>query len=197
MNIGYARVSTRDQNEARQVEALKAAGISDIYIDKASGKDFDRPEYKRMLRKLKPGDTLFVLSLDRLGRDYTEIQDQWRLITRDKEVAICVLDMPLLDTRKGGDLLGRFIADLVLQILAYVAQTEREAIRKRQAEGIACAKARGVRFGRAPRALPDEFGEYVKHVELKEITHGEAARALQMTVPQFRYYLRQFRGDQP
>ena len=196
MNIGYARVSTRDQNEARQVEALKAAGISDIYIDKASGKDFDRPEYKRMMRKLKKGDTLFVLSLDRLGRDYTEIQDQWRLITRDKEVAICVLDMPLLDTRKGGDLLGRFIADLVLQILAYVAQTEREAIRKRQAEGIACAKARGVRFGRARRALPDEFGEYVKHVDLKEISHGEAARALQMTIPQFRYYLRQFRGDQ-
>lgn len=196
MNIGYARVSTRDQNEARQVEALKAAGISDIYIDKASGKDFDRPEYKRMMRKLKPGDTLFVLSLDRLGRDYTEIQDQWRLITRDKEVAICVLDMPLLDTRKGGDLLGRFIADLVLQILAYVAQTEREAIKKRQAEGIACAKARGVRFGRARRALPDDFGEYVKHVDLKEISHGEAARALQMTIPQFRYYLRQFRGDQ-
>ncbi len=196
MNIGYARVSTRDQNEARQVEALKAAGISDIYIDKASGKDFDRPEYKRMMRKLKPGDTLFVLSLDRLGRDYTEIQDQWRLITRDKEVAICVLDMPLLDTRKGGDLLGRFIADLVLQILAYVAQTEREAIKKRQAEGIACAKARGVRFGRTRRALPDDFGEYVKHVDLKEISHGEAARALQMTIPQFRYYLRQFRGDQ-
>lgn len=196
MNIGYARVSTRDQNEARQVEALKAAGISDIYIDKASGKDFDRPEYKRMMRKLKKGDTLFVLSLDRLGRDYTEIQDQWRLITRDKEVAICVLDMPLLDTRKGGDLLGRFIADLVLQILAYVAQTEREAIRKRQAEGIACAKARGVRFGRARRALPEDFGEYVKHVDLKEISHGEAARALQMTIPQFRYYLRQFRGGQ-
>lgn len=196
MNIGYARVSTRDQNEARQVEALKAAGISDIYIDKASGKDFDRPEYKRMMRKLKPGDTLFVLSLDRLGRDYTEIQDQWRLITRDKEAAICVLDMPLLDTRKGGDLLGRFIADLVLQILAYVAQTEREAIRKRQAEGIACAKARGVRFGRARRALPEDFGEYVQHVDLKEISHGEAARALQMTIPQFRYYLRQFRGGQ-
>ena len=196
MNIGYARVSTRDQNEARQVEALKAAGVSDIYIDKASGKDFDRPEYKRMMRKLKKGDTLFVLSLDRLGRDYTEIQDQWRLITRDKEVAICVLDMPLLDTRKGGDLLGRFIADLVLQILAYVAQTEREAIKKRQAEGIACAKARGVRFGRARRALPDEFGEYVQHVDLKEISHGEAARALQMTIPQFRYYLRQFRGGQ-
>lgn len=196
MNIGYARVSTRDQNEARQVEALKAAGISDIYIDKASGKDFDRPEYKRMMRKLKPGDTLFVLSLDRLGRDYTEIQDQWRLITRDKEVAICVLDMPLLDTRKGGDLLGRFIADLVLQILAYVAQTEREAIRKRQAEGIACAKARGVRFGRTRRELPENFGEYVQHVDLKEISHGEAARALQMTIPQFRYYLRQFRGVQ-
>lgn len=196
MNIGYARVSTRDQNEARQVDALKAAGISDIYIDKASGKDFDRPEYKRMMRKLKKGDTLFVLSLDRLGRDYTEIQDQWRMITRDKEVAICVLDMPLLDTRKGGDLLGRFIADLVLQILAYVAQTEREAIRKRQAEGIACAKARGVRFGRTRRELPENFGEYVQHVDLKEISHGEAARALQMTVPQFRYYLRQFRGVQ-
>lgn len=194
MNIGYARVSTRDQNEARQVEALKAAGISDIYIDKASGKDFDRPEYRRMMRKLKKGDTLFVLSLDRLGRDYTEIQDQWRLITRDKGVAICVLDMPLLDTRKGGDLLGRFIADLVLQILAYVAQTEREAIRKRQAEGIACAKARGVRFGRTRRELPEDFGEYVKHVDFKEISHGEAARALQMTIPQFRYYLRQFRG---
>lgn len=196
MNIGYARVSTRDQNEARQVEALKAAGISDIYIDKASGKDFDRPEYKRMMRKLKKGDTLFVLSLDRLGRDYTEIQDQWRLITRDKEVAICVLDMPLLDTRKGGDLLGRFIADLVLQILAYVAQTEREAIKKRQAEGIACAKARGVRFGRTRRELPENFGEYVQRVDLKEISHGEAARALQMTIPQFRYYLRQFREAQ-
>lgn len=196
MNVGYARVSTRDQNEARQIEAFKAAGISEVYVDKASGKDFDRPEYKRMLRKLRAGDTLFVLSLDRLGRDYTEIQDQWRLITRDKKAAICVLDMPLLDTRKGGDLLGRFIADLVLQILAYVAQTEREAIKKRQAEGIACAKARGVRFGRARRALPEEFGEYVERVKRKEITHGEAAGALQMTVPQFRYHLRRSREAQ-
>lgn len=150
---GYARVSTREQNEARQIIALTEAGVDRkaIFLDKQSGKDFDRPGYHRLLRKLKPGDVLVIESIDRLGRNYEEILDEWRMITKKEKAAIVVLDMPLLDTRerKQGDLTGAFVADLVLQILAYVAQTEREFNKKRQAEGIAAAKARGVRFGRS------------------------------------------------
>lgn len=188
-SYGYARVSTRDQNEARQLEALSASGITSVFVDKASGKDFDRPEYKRMVRKLKEGDCVYVVSLDRLGRDYAEIQEQWRLITKKKKANICVMDMPLLDTRKGGDLLGTFIADLVLQILAYVAQVEREAIRKRAAEGIACARARGVRFGR-PRWTPPEGWETTRDAYLRrEITAREAAANMGMTCGSFRYHV--------
>lgn len=154
MNYGYARVSSKEQNEQRQMIALTAFGIAkkNIYMDKQSGKDFDRPRYKRLVKKLHPGDLLVIQSIDRLGRNYGEILEQWRVITKEKRVDIVVLDMPLLDTRaRGQDLTGTFIADLVLQILSYVAQTEREMIRKRQAEGIAAAKARGVKFGRRPK----------------------------------------------
>lgn len=160
MNYGYARVSSKEQNEQRQMFALTEFGIveKNIYIDKQSGKDFDRPRYKRLVKKLRPGDLLVIQSIDQLGRNYGEILEQWRVITKEKRVDIVVLDMPLLDTRaQGQDLTGTFIADLVLQILSYVAQTEREMIRKRQAEGIAAAKARGVQFGRRPKEKPPEY----------------------------------------
>lgn len=187
-SYGYARVSTRDQSEARQLSAFEACGIDRIFTDKVSGKDFNRPAYKRMMRRLKPGDCVFVVSLDRLGRDYAETQEQWRVITKEKKAHICVMDMPLLDTRKGGDLLGTFIADLVLQILAYVAQVEREAIRKRAAEGIACARARGVRFGR-PKWTPPEGWEATRDAYLRrEITAREAAVRMGMTCGSFRYH---------
>lgn len=181
MEYGYIRVSTKDQNEDRQRIAMQEAGISDrqIYLDKQSGKDFDRPAYKRLMRKLKPGDVLFVKSIDRLGRNYEEIQEQWRIITREKKVCIVVLDMPLLDTRKSGkDLTGIFVADIVLQILSYVAQTERENTRQRQAEGIAAAKLRGVRFGRPRKAIPENFYAVKKEWEKKNIGSREAARRL-------------------
>jgi len=156
---GYIRVSSKDQNEDRQRIAMQEAGVPErnIFIDKQSGKDFERPGYKRVLRKLKPDDTLVIKSIDRLGRNYEEILEQWRVITKEKRAAIVVLDMPLLDTRQGRDLTGTLIADIVLQLLSYVAQTEREFIRQRQAEGIAAAKARGVRFGRKPMERPAEF----------------------------------------
>ncbi len=159
LEYGYIRVSSTDQNEDRQLIALRGKGVPDnrIYMDKQSGKDFDRPKYKRLVRRLRHGDLLYLLSIDRLGRNYREIQEQWRLLTQEKGVDICVLDMPLLDTRQGKDLMGTFIADLVLQILSFVAQNERENIRKRQAEGIAAAKARGVKFGRPPIPVPDNF----------------------------------------
>ena len=149
---GYIRVSTKEQNEDRQRVAMHEFGIADrdLYMDKQSGKDFERPNYKKLVRKLKPGDTLVIKSIDRLGRNYEEILEQWRIITREKKAAIVVLDMPLLDTRQGRDLTGTLIADIVLQLLSYVEQTEREFIRQRQAEGIAAAKARGVHMGRAP-----------------------------------------------
>lgn len=156
---GYVRISSRDQNEARQMAAMREAGVSDrdIYLDKRSGADFDRTQYRRLLRRLKAGDTLVVKSIDRLGRNYEEILEQWRIITREKRAAIVVLDMPLLDTGQSRDLTGTLIADIVLQLLSYVAQTEREFIRQRQAGGIAAAKARGVRFGRRATAIPPEF----------------------------------------
>ena len=158
---GYVRVSTRDQNEDRQLMAMREFGIADAYIvlDKQSGKNFDRPGYQRLVRKLKPGDTLVIKSLDRLGRNYTEILEQWRLITKKQKAAIVVLDMPLLNTCQDRDLTGTLISDIVLQLLSYVAQTERENIRQRQAEGIAAAKANGVRFGRQRMELPEGFDD--------------------------------------
>ena len=156
---GYIRVSSKDQNEDRQKIALHEFGVSIdcVFMDKQSGKNFDRPGYQRLIRKLKPDDTLVIKSIDRLGRNYDEILEQWRIITKEKKAAIVVLDMPLLDTRQGRDLTGTLIADIVLQLLSYVAQTEREFIRQRQAEGIAAAKARGVQFGRRPKERPPEF----------------------------------------
>ena len=160
MNIyGYARVSSRDQNEKRQMIALREIGVSDrnIYLDKQSGKNFDRPEYKKLLRRLKRDDLLCVKSIDRLGRNYEEILHQWRSLTKQRGIDILVIDMPLLDTRRGKDLMGAFLSDIVLQVLSFVAENERSDIRQRQAEGIAAAKARGVRFGRPPQPLPPNF----------------------------------------
>ena len=156
---GYVRVSSVEQNEDRQMIALENVGVSkrNIFTDKQSGKDFERGQYKRLLKKLKPGDLLYILSIDRLGRNYIEIQEQWRVLTKEKGIDIGVIDMPILDTRKGKDLMGTFIADLVLQILSFVAQTERENIRSRQAQGIAAAKKRGVKFGRPKKELPTNF----------------------------------------
>lgn len=162
--FAYIRVSSIDQNESRQIIAMDNLDIpaEHIYIDKQSGKDFDRPNYKKLMKKLKPGDLLYILSIDRLGRNYEEIQNQWRAITKEKGVDICVIDMPLLDTRLHRDLMGTFIADLVLQILSFVAQSERENIKKRQAQGIAAAKAKGVKFGRPEKLVPDNFGTLVR-----------------------------------
>ena len=162
-------------------------GINDsfIYADKQSGKDFNRPQYIKLMKKLKPGDLLCILSIDRLGRNYEEIQNQWRILTKEKGVDICVIDMPLLDTRQGKDLLGTFIADLVLQVLSFVAQNERENIRKRQAEGIAAAKKRGVKFGRPEKTLPENFNEIHKAWRNKELTLKQAAEACNMPVGTF------------
>lgn len=158
---GYIRVSTREQNEDRQLVALQNLNIpaGQIYMDKQSGKDFNRPMYRKLLRRLKKGDLLYIKSIDRLGRNYEEILTQWRVLTKEKQVDIVVLDMPLLDTRRGKDLMGTFLSDIVLQILSFVAENERSNIRQRQAEGIAAAKARGVRFGRPPLPLPENFPE--------------------------------------
>ena len=178
---GYVRVSSREQNEDRQLVAMRDFGVVDgnIFLDKQSGRDFHRKAYRRLLRKLKPGDTLVIKSIDRLGRDYSEILEQWRTITKEKQAAIVVLDIPLLDTRqKERDLTGTFIADLVLQILSYVAQTEREFIRQRQAEGISAAKARGVRFGRPALEQPAGFREVRETWERGEISAREAGRRL-------------------
>ena len=183
MEYGYARVSTKEQNELRQLIALREFGLTDraIFVDKQSGKDFDRRSYQRLLRKLKDGDTLVIKSIDRLGRNYEEILEQWRIITKEKGAAIVVLDMPLLDTRRNRDLTGTLIADIVLQLLSYVAQTEREFIRQRQAEGIAVAKAQGVRFGRPPLVQPKEFPAVHQAWLKKEISAREAARRLSVT----------------
>ena len=184
---GYIRVSSMDQNEDRQRIALRGKGVPErnLYIDKQSGKDFDRPRYKRLVKRLKAGDLLYVHSIDRLGRNYKEIQEQWRVLTKEKGADVCVLDMPLLDTRNGKDLMGTFIADLVLQILSFVAQSERENIRKRQAEGIAAAKAKGVKFGRPPIPLPDNFYLVHKAWRAKKLTLKQAAAACGMPVGTF------------
>ena len=179
---GYIRVSTCDQNTARQFAALQKMEISrkNLYVDKQSGKDFERPAYKKLVRKLQEGDLLYIKSIDRLGRSYEEIQEQWRILTKEKKVDIVVLDMSLLDTRNGKDLLGTFISDVVLQILSFVAQNERENIHTRQAEGIAEAKANGVKFGRPEMPLPDNFDEVRKAWRDKKLTLQQAANACEM-----------------
>lgn len=171
MQYGYIRVSATDQNLDRQLIALKNAGVETkrIFVDKLSGKDFNRPNYKRLIKRLKRGDLLYIVSIDRLGRNYTEIQEQWRMLIHDKQVDICVLDMPLLDTRNKKDLMGTFVAELVLQILSFVAENERANIRKRQAEGIAAAKVRGVQFGRPKIVLPDDFVDIVYAWKRREL----------------------------
>ena len=180
---GYIRVSSREQNEDRQRIAMREFGIPDelVFEDKQSGKDFERPGYTRIMRKIKSTDTLVIKSIDRLGRNYEEILEQWRLITKEKQAAIVVLDMPLLDTRQGRDLTGTLIADIVLQLLSYVAQTERDFIRQRQAEGIAAAKARGVKFGRRPMKRPAEFESMRKEWEAGRISARKAAIQLGIT----------------
>ena len=185
---GYVRVSSVDQNEDRQMLALVAAGVpcEAIYMDKQSGKNFARRQYQRLMKKLQAGDLLYIKSIDRIGRNYEEVQEQWRLLTKTKGVDICVIDMPLLDTRRSKDLLGTFIADLVLQVLSFVAQNERENIRQRQAEGIAAAKKRGVRFGRPKKALPENFFEVQERWQRGEITCREAAKLCNMPYGSFR-----------
>ena len=192
---GYIRVSSADQNEARQRIALRGRGVPDeqIYMDKQSGKDFNRPKYKRLLKKMKPGDLLCIQSIDRLGRNYKEIQEQWRILTKEKGIDICVLDMPLLDTRQGKDLMGTFIADLVLQILSFVAESERTNIRRRQAEGIAAAKARGVKFGRPSKPLPENFGAMYRAWRGRQMTLRQAAQACGM--PLITFYAKAVRRE--
>ena len=193
MEYGYARVSTKEQNEQRQIIALMAFGVSGkcIYVDKQSGRDFERPQYQRLVRKLKDGDTLVVKSIDRLGRNYEEILEQWRIITKEKAAAIVVLDMPLLDTRNNRDLTGMLIADIVLQLLSYVAQTEREFIRQRQAEGIAAAKLRGVQFGRKPKEKPPEYPTVLEAWRRKELSARAAATRLGVTHKTFQKWAEQ------
>jgi len=172
---GYIRTSSADQNEARQLVAMKELQIppENIFMDKQSGKNFERTGYKALVKKLKAGDLFYVLSIDRLGRNYEEIQNQWRFLTKEKNVDIAVIDMPLLDTRLHKDLIGTFISDIVLQILSFVSHSERDNIRKRQSEGITAAKMRGVQFGRPIKAAPDNFGALVKQWEQKQITTND------------------------
>lgn len=184
---GYIRVSTKEQNEDRQLIALQELNISseNIYIDKQSGKDFNRPQYKILSRKMKAGDLLYIKSIDRLGRNYEEIIEQWRVLTKEKKIDIVVIDMPLLDTRRGKDLMGTFLSDVVLQVLSFVAENERKNIRQRQKEGIEAAKLRGVQFGRPEKRLPDNFEYYAKKWIKKEITGTKAAEELNMPVSTF------------
>ena len=188
------RVSSKDQNEARQINAMREIGVPDscVFTDKQSGKDFERPAYKRMLRSLRRDDLLYIKSIDRLGRNYDEILEQWRFITKTKGADIIVLDMPLLDTRKGKDLIGTLIADIVLQLLSYVAQTEREFIRQRQREGIDAAMSRGVKFGRPPMEMPPKYEELKEQWEKGEISAREAGRRLNIT---YKTFLRRVRSS--
>lgn len=192
---GYVRVSSVDQNEERQIVELLKRNVfpENIYIDKKSGKSFERSQYKRLVKRLKQGDLLYILSIDRLGRNYLEIQEQWRMLTKEKGINICVIDMPLLDTRSGKDLMGTFIADLVLQILSFVAQNERENIRKRQAQGIAVAKAKGIKFGRPQIILPENFGELVCDWERKRLPLSEVLEICKMSEATFYRKLREYR----
>ena len=194
---GYIRVSTRDQNEERQVIAMREFGVPEknMVIDKQSGKNFARPGYRRLVKKLKPADTLVIKSIDRLGRNYDEGMEQWRLLTKEKQVDIVVLDMPLLDTRKGRDLIGTLISDIVLQLLSYVAQTEREFIHQRQAEGIAAAKARGVKFGRKPKERPAEYEHLRDEWRAGRISARAAARQLGVAHRTFMKWVEQENSD--
>lgn len=185
----YVRVSTREQNEDRQLIAMNELQVpkKNIFIDKQSGKDFERPRYKKLIKRLKKDDLLYIKSIDRLGRNYNEIQEQWRILTKEKAVDIVVLDIPLLDTRRGKDLMGTFLSDIVLQVLSFVAENERVNIRQRQAEGIAAAKARGVRFGRLPKPLPPNFHAVYQRWKHGEITGTAAAKECEMPLSTFRY----------
>lgn len=187
---GYIRVSTKEQNEDRQILALKELSIPEknLFMDKQSGKNFERPQYQKMVRKLKKDDLLYIKSIDRLGRNYSEILEQWRILTKEKGIEIVVLDMPLLDTRCGKDLMGTFLSDIVLQVLSFVAENERSNIRQRQAEGIAAAKARGVRFGRPPRPLPKNFHQIYRQWKNGKITGTAAAKICGMPLSTFRYH---------
>ena len=191
---GYVRVSSTDQNEDRQMIAMSDSNVpnGNVYIDKQSGKDFERPQYKKLVKKLKEGDLLYILSIDRLGRNYEDIQKQWRILTKDIGIDICVIDMPLLDTRNGKDLMGTFIADLVLQILSFVAQSERENIKKRQAQGIAAAKAKGVKFGRPEVPMPDDFDKYIYKWEKGQITTTEILKITGLTKSTFYRKVREY-----
>lgn len=193
---GYARVSSIDQNEDRQIIKMKEAGVTEanIYIDKMSGASFDRPNYRELMSKLKTDDTVFILSIDRLGRDYEEIQEQWRIITKEKGADIVVLDMSLLDTRSQKDVMGTFISDLVLQILSFVAHEEREQIKKRQAQGIAAAKAKGIRFGRKRIPLSAEFNNVIHEYTEGNLTAGNAAKAIGVSKSTFFRRMREYRN---
>ena len=186
---GYVRVSSKDQNQDRQMIAMRKLFIKEknIFMDKQSGKDFDRPQYKKLVKKLKPDDLLYIKSIDRLGRNYDEILEPWRILTKEKRIDIVVLDMPLLDTRRGKDLMGTFLSDIVLQVLSFVAENERTNIRSRQAEGIAAAKARGVRFGRPPKPLPENYHSAYQRWKSGTITGTAAAKECGMPLSTFRY----------
>ena len=194
---GYVRVSSRDQNEDRQLMAFETLHIpkKNIYLDKQSGKDFERPQYRKMVRKLKKDDLLYIKSIDRLGRNYEEILEQWRVLTKEKGIDIVVLDMPLLDTRRGKDLMGTFLSDIVLQVLSFVAENERTNIRQRQAEGIAAAKAKGIKFGRPPRPLPDNFHNLYQKWKNGKITGTAAAKECGMPLSTFRYRAKKYEKD--
>lgn len=186
---GYARVSTREQNEDRQIIALKEMGVpeSNIFLDKLSGKNFERPQYKKLLKKLNGDSVLYIKSIDRLGRSYRDLSEQWRIITKEKGADVVVIDMPILDTRREKNLLGTFISDLILALLSYVAETEYRTIHQRQAEGIAAARARGVKLGRPPRPLPDNFHNVYQKWKAGKISTEEAARLVNMPTSTFRY----------
>ena len=192
---GYIRVSTREQNEARQLIALRGAAVPEenIFLDKQSGKDFERPQYKRLVRKLKPDDLLYIKSIDRLGRNYEEIQNQWRILTKEKRADIVVLDMPLLDTRRGKDLMGTFLSDVVLQVLSFVAENERTNIRTRQAEGIAAAKQRGVRFGRPCVKVPENFPAIVRGWDTGQLSFQDVLEQSGLTSATFYRRLKEYR----
>ena len=194
MIYGYIRVSSKDQNEDRQRIALQELSIPEknIFLDKQSGKNFIRPQYQKMVRKLKKDDLLYIKSIDRLGRNYAEILEQWRILTKEKGIDIAVLDMPLLDTRRGKDLMGTFLSDIVLQILSFVAENERTNIRQRQAEGIAAAKARGVRFGRPQKPLPENFADLCQQWRDGKISGKQAAKLCGMPLSSFRYRAEEF-----
>lgn len=193
---GYVRVSSKDQNEDRQMIAMGEMNVpkENIFMDKQSGKDFERPQYQRLLKKLRQDDLLYIKSIDRLGRNYEEIIEQWRIISKVKQADIVVMDMPLLDTRKGKDLMGTFLSDIVLQVLSFVAENERGNIRQRQAEGIAAAKARGVKFGRPPAPLPGNFHDVYQRWRAGKLTNEEAAKECGMPVSSFRYRVKGYQN---